>query len=75
MPHQFIRHMAEPQLKVSAFIYILILILILFLILFGFELLGKQGRKGRVLFGTQSKSDGNQTWSSCVSSTTKLKLL
>jgi hypothetical protein len=28
-PHQFIRHMAEPKLKVSAFIYILILILIL----------------------------------------------
>ena len=24
-PHQFIRHLAEPQLKVSAFIYILIL--------------------------------------------------
>ena len=23
-PHQFIRHLAEPQLKVSAFIYILI---------------------------------------------------
>jgi hypothetical protein len=26
VPHQFVRHLAEPQLKVSAFIYILILI-------------------------------------------------
>jgi hypothetical protein len=24
-PHQFVRHLAEPQLKVSVFIYILIL--------------------------------------------------
>jgi hypothetical protein len=35
-PHQFIRHMAEPQLKVSTFIYILILIVGLWYQLFYF---------------------------------------